>query len=235
MSVHDETWDRPICRHCKDPILYGEASKHAKKRCTLPSIPFTACIGSILKNPKEQIKYIQMYAQAYGVEVLVNKIIHHPNFQRCSGSCKWEHHHYEDGGLLQHTYEVIKISQEMARMFEHVKIDREVLFLAALFHDYGKIWDYYRSANKNQWHANPHKRTIHHISRSAIEWNKLATEAKVNVEIIDKVTHCILSHHGQREYGSPVAPKSREAWILHLSDNMSARIDDCERLDIVQR
>jgi 23S rRNA maturation-related 3'-5' exoribonuclease YhaM len=48
------------------------------------------------------------------------------------------------------------------------------------------------------------------------------------------ITHNILSHHGMREWGSPVAPATKEAWILHLCDNMSARLDDCNKHDKIQ-
>ena len=35
--------------------------------------------------------------------------------------------------------------------------------------------------------------------------------------------HCILSHHGEYEYGSPVLPKTLEAHILHCADDMDAK------------
>jgi 23S rRNA maturation-related 3'-5' exoribonuclease YhaM len=46
---------------------------------------------------------------------------------------------------------------------------------------------------------------------------------------IDEVTHAILSHHGQREWGSPVRPATKLAWILHTCDMMSARVNDCDK------
>ena len=36
----------------------------------------------------------------------------------------------------------------------------------------------------------------------------------------------ILSHHGKKEWGSPIEPQSQGAWILHLADMMSARVDE---------
>ena len=33
MSIHDETWDRPICEHCKKQIPYGEVLSHRRKEC----------------------------------------------------------------------------------------------------------------------------------------------------------------------------------------------------------
>ena len=35
----------------------------------------------------------------------------------------------------------------------------------------------------------------------------------------------ILSHHGKNEYGSPVLPQIREAEMLHMIDNMDARMN----------
>jgi 23S rRNA maturation-related 3'-5' exoribonuclease YhaM len=50
----------------------------------------------------------------------------------------------------------------------------------------------------------------------------------------ERVCHAILAHHGTREWGSPIAPLSRVAWLVHLCDNLSARMYDAETLDIVK-
>jgi 3'-5' exoribonuclease len=152
-----------------------------------------------------------------------------------SGSSKSHQHHYGDGGLLRHTAEVIELCQKSAEFsFLHKKeVEMNVLLLSALFHDVGKLWDYTKNES-GEWVGTEHKRNIHHISRSAIEWNLIASRHNIPQDLIDKVTHCILSHHGQREWGSPVAPRSREAWILHLCDGLSARIDDCDKFDRIK-
>lgn len=33
MSIHDETWDRPICEHCQKEVPYGQKLFHRRKRC----------------------------------------------------------------------------------------------------------------------------------------------------------------------------------------------------------
>jgi 3'-5' exoribonuclease len=40
-----------------------------------------------------------------------------------------------------------------------------------------------------------------------------------------QVTHAILSHHGQYDFGSPKLPSTIEATILSMSDNLDAKIN----------
>jgi 3'-5' exoribonuclease len=39
--------------------------------------------------------------------------------------------------------------------------------------------------------------------------------------------HVILSHHGRREWGAPVLPRTPEALLLHYCDVMSASLHKC--------
>ena len=40
-----------------------------------------------------------------------------------------------------------------------------------------------------------------------------------------KLLHIIQSHHGCKEWGSPVEPKFIEAQIIHFADNFSAKVE----------
>ena len=40
-----------------------------------------------------------------------------------------------------------------------------------------------------------------------------------------KLLHVIQSHHGCKEWGSPVEPKTIEAQIIHFADNFSAKVE----------
>lgn len=181
-------------------------------------------------------KELEDTASALGVLGIAAEILNDPAFLLCSGSHWHKAHHYGKGGLLQHTWEVCSIVLSTATFYleKHPNIDRVELFLSALFHDYGKVWDYVRDPKTGEYSTNPnkHKRRIHHIQRSAIEWEMIARKHCFYEKLTERITHNILSHHGQRDWGSPVAPLTREAWILHLADSMSARVDDCDRIDL---
>lgn len=172
---------------------------------------------------------LKQQAELIGVTNIANYLLLDERFSIWSGSSKPEQHHYGTGGLLTHTYEVVQMCLDVREKW-YQNLDGRTLFLAALMHDWGKIWDY-RLISDNVWGSADHKRVIHHISRSAIEWSKAVERTGECKDIELDVTHAILAHHGQREYGSPVAPKSAIAWLLHLCDGISARLNDCDRLD----
>lgn len=174
------------------------------------------------------------------VKQLGNIILTTKGFATWSGSCNSNHHHYGTGGLAQHTMEVIEFAQIngiKTEWLHQIHFDRTALFLACLYHDVGKMWDYEKSEVHGQeiWQPTPHRRLVHHISRSALVWsNNCRDVGGVSSHLHDEVLHAILSHHGQRSWGSPVAPKTRTAWLLHLSDQLSARMDDCDTCDVVK-
>lgn len=191
-----------------------------------------------LTTTDERQRYLtelKSMAASHGVAGLAAHVLDDPRFLISSGSHTLTAHHYGEGGLLKHTWEVVILAMRTVHFYLkfHPTIDDKEVFLSALFHDYGKLWDYDHDADSNSWTANRHRRTIHHIPRSAFEWQKVAERYSLDPIFTDRVTHNILSHHGSRACGSPVAPYTREAYIVHLSDCMSARVDDCDRIDLI--
>jgi 3'-5' exoribonuclease len=175
----------------------------------------------------------------------VYPVIDDSRFEIWSGSGSDKHHHYGDGGLIKHIYEVYTYCRLITAQHNgdcvdiKNRINGHELLISVIWHDYGKIWDYQKDENGVWGKHNNHARQIHHISRSVLEFEKhvdqLRTIDRLRTDInTDNIIHNILSHHGMREWGSPVAPATREAWILHLADNLSARLDDCDKHDIIK-
>ena len=196
------------------------------------------------------IAALKKIAKSLKVSKIANVVLNDERFAICSGSSKPIHHHFGDGGLLKHTFEVVELclnNNEYFKPLNKAVCDRK-LFLAALFHDSGKMWDYTYSGHilydepatpcsnhgkVEGWIATPHKRNVHHISRSGILWSQSAKDHGFKDQN-DEVLHAILAHHGLRNWGSPVPPNSRLAWLLHLCDGISARMDDGERWDCLK-
>lgn len=151
-------------------------------------------------------------------------------FAQGSGAGKPEHHHYGKGGLDRHTREVIELMFASNKTL-NLNLNRIEIVLAGLYHDLGKIWDYDFDHEDNVIRKD-HSKYVYHITRSGIEFEKICDQVVAEKSLPDvvfsreEVLHAILAHHGQKEWGSPVTPKTKLAWLIHLCDMISARMDD---------
>ena len=196
----------------------------------------------------KQLQSLKYSAETYGVEPIASIVLNDPRFSTWSCASFDKAHHYGDGGLLQHTWEVIHFAIHNKNAVDQNSLEGwmrpetgdnlpsgKEIYLAGLFHDYGKIWDYERVIDQEtklpKWIGTDHKRKIHHINRSASEWTRAVERTGMCSDIHDSVLHAILSHHGLPQWGSPVGPNTRLAWLIHLADQISARMYDCDTIE----
>jgi len=128
-----------------------------------------------------------------------------------------ELHHAYRGGLVEHTLEVLDFAVSTAKT---VGANLDVVIPAAVWHDYMKIEDY--REEKMKFVRAPYYHVIHHIAGGFAEFRKIAEKEFLDSVLTDAISHAILAHHGRKEQGSPVEPKTEEAWILHAADVWSA-------------
>ena len=57
--------------------------------------------------------------------------------------------------------------------------------------------------------------------RAAPEFSGLPDSEAVRLHLI----HLVAAHHGEKEFGSPVEPKTPEAIALHFIDNLDAKLE----------
>jgi len=144
-------------------------------------------------------------------------IVNSEEFQTCTASRK-QHQAYE-GGLLVHTAETLEIALGIAAT-RCLQIDVDILTVATVYHDIGKIYDYVVKED-GSFEYTEHQKLVRHLPRSyAIFMNNV--EANISDELQTQIGHCILSHHGRFEWGTPVLPQTPEAYALHCADWMSA-------------
>lgn len=132
-----------------------------------------------------------------------------------------EIHHAYVGGLAQHTVEVAKTVMHFSKMFTRINYD--IVVTAALLHDIGKVFELSNFPENKYTNKG---RLIGHIALGVEILNDAA--AKIEAfpsDLLIDLEHCILSHHGTLEMGSPVVPMTLEAIALHNADKSSAEIN----------
>ena len=137
-------------------------------------------------------------------------------------------HHAYTGGLVAHTVEVAEIALQIAASTDdhtNAMLNRDILLTAALWHDYCKIHEYTEVNGEWIYSTDNYNRRIGHITGSVLAFLVRAEAGCNNITqpTLDAITHAMLAHHGPvREWGSPVAPQTIEALILHQADMLSA-------------
>ena len=131
-------------------------------------------------------------------------------------------HHAYQGGLLNHTHQMLHMLEGLYPCLPYrIKVERCIL--AILFHDYGKVYEYNRQGDTQS-----DMYLLGHIYIGAHKLQNVLEQHGVEAEEVKRIVHCVLAHHGQREYGSPVLPCIQEAAIVTYLDNISAKVDAME-------
>ncbi len=130
-------------------------------------------------------------------------------------------HHGFVGGLLEHTLNVTKMCEQYCELYPMLK--RDLLVTAAIFHDVGKLKEISR------FPLNDYTDEGQLIGHIVIGYQMLADRiAQIDgfpKQLEHELLHCILSHHGELEYGSPKKPALMEAFALSLADNTDAKLE----------
>lgn len=128
-------------------------------------------------------------------------------------------HHGYIGGLLEHTLSITSLCSELA---EKYNANRDILVTAAALHDIGKVEEL-NVANRISY--SDEGRFIGHLAiADSLIKEKISSIDDFPHELEMFIRHCILSHHGELEWGSAKRPKTIEALILHHADNLDAKI-----------
>ena len=130
-------------------------------------------------------------------------------------------HHGFIGGLLEHTLSVVKLCQYYCRTYPI--LNQDLLITTAMLHDIGKTKEL-SPFPKNDYTDDG--QLLGHIMMGAEMIHDKAREIPGFPEKLEsEVKHCILSHHGELEYGSPKKPALAEAVALNLADNTDAKME----------
>lgn len=134
-------------------------------------------------------------------------------------------HHAVVSGLLQHITGMLRLGKAICSVYPMV--NRDVLLGGIILHDICKLREFVLGPVGLCIDYTKEGKMIGHISMGAMYIEKKCEELKINDELKLMLTHMILSHHGQPEFGSPVKPQTMEAILLNLIDNIDAKIYMC--------
>lgn len=187
-------------------------------------------IPSTEKNIEEMYRqlmaYIKTIKSPYIKKLLEEIFLRHPIISKefkYHSAAKAMHHSYR-GGLVEHTLSVTQLCEFLAPRYRFV--DRDILIASAMLHDVGKVMEL------SDFPTNDYTddgQLLGHLIIGA----ELIGDTAAKIEGFPKrletlLKHCMISHHGEFEYGSPKLPSTIEAFLLHCADNLDAKTNMIE-------
>jgi 3'-5' exoribonuclease len=165
------------------------------------------------------------------LHALLDRVLgpHTPTWElyRRAPAAKLYHQAYEHG-LLEHCLTVAQGVSAMASTFPG--IDRDVAVTGALLHDIGKLDAY--TADPAAIDLTDAGRLQGEIPLGYYRIRRAIEELPgFPAQTAQALLHIILSHHGSLEHGSPVVPCTREAWLVHMIDNLGGKLGSFDRLE----
>lgn len=202
-----------------DALLGGPESLRVKQGHDFEFI--TATIASVL-DPRLRA-LAQLFLADYG-----------DRFRRAAAARG--NHHARRGGLVEHVAQMMRGAVAIAGVYP--MLNRDLLVTAVLFHDSGKLWENSLPADGFAMPFDERGELLGHIT-IGIElinalWRKLLASEEAQAwpplqpaseDVRLHLLHLVASHHGELQFGSPVPPKTPEAWALHYVDNLDAKME----------
>ncbi len=159
------------------------------------------------------------------IRVLLNRVVtDHADQLKLWPAAQTIHHAYR-GGFLEHITKMAEVGALLSRSYG---ANDDLVLAGVVLHDIGKLQELAYEGGTGSYTRDGNM--VGHIALGLM----LVREA-INgisgfpVELRAEVEHLIASHHGTREYGSPVEPKSIEAFILASVDELDAKINQIRR------
>lgn len=129
-------------------------------------------------------------------------------------------HHGFVGGLLEHTLGVVHLCEFYTKSYP--MLNKDLLIVAGMLHDIGKTKEL--SAFPENDYTDEGQLLGHIMMGTEMVGDKIRELPDFPLSLANELKHCILSHHGELEYGSPKKPALIEAVALNFADNTDAKM-----------
>ncbi|MDB5313526.1 MAG: yhaM 1 [Gemmataceae bacterium] len=149
-------------------------------------------------------------------------------FTTCPAGVKL--HHAYVGGLLEHVVSMMDAADRLLPLYPGV--DRDLLLMGVFLHDVGKVREltYTRAFGYSD-----EGQLVGHLSIGVEMLGEMVakvpdlTSEPVPREVVMRLRHMILSHHGTLDWGSPKVPMTPEAMLLCQIDMLDTRMHQVSR------
>lgn len=133
-------------------------------------------------------------------------------------------HHAYTGGLLEHSVSVAIGARDIAEHYNSFKIsvDMDLVIAGALLHDIGKLEAYSIAPSPMMTLKG---NVIEHVTLGYNMFMKFAEAENLSEDLTLELGHILISHHGKREFGSPVLPETPEAMIVSAADDLDFKLN----------
>ena len=128
-------------------------------------------------------------------------------------------HHAYRGGLLEHVVAMAELCGRICDQYDEV--DRDLVLVGVLFHDLGKLIEL-GPMPLNDYTL--HGQLVGHVTIGHQMLVECAAAVELPATLRLHLEHLVLSHHGRREYGSPVEPATVEAFVLSVVDELDSKL-----------
>ena len=136
-----------------------------------------------------------------------------------------KHHHAYHGGLLEHVVNLLTVADRIVDLYP--ELDRDLLLTGIFLHDIGKIDEL--SYDRAFGYTDEGQLVGHLVMgvemlRAKVERTADLTGEPFPTELLLRLKHMIVSHHGTHEFGSAKVPMTLEAIALHYLDSLDAKV-----------
>jgi len=159
------------------------------------------------------------------LRILLNRVVtDHADQLKLWPAAQTIHHAYR-GGFLEHIAKMAEVGALLAKSYD---ADQDLVLTGVVLHDIGKLQELAYEGGAGSYTRDGNM--VGHIALGLMLVRETINGISgFPVELRAQVEHLIASHHGTREYGSPVEPKSIEAFILASVDELDAKINQVRR------
>ncbi len=210
---------RPLTDDERDALLAGSPERSARQ-----AADFAYLVATMegLRDPRLR-ELARLFFADFGAR-----------FQRAAAARG--NHHARRGGLVEHVAQMLRAAMAIAQAYP--ALNRDLLAAGVLFHDCGKLWENALPADGFAMPFDERGELLGHIT-IGIElvntlWRKLLASPEAagwaaltppSEDVRLHLLHLLAAHHGELQFGSPVPPKTPEAWALHYVDNLDAKLE----------